>query len=118
MGLSRYLTLEDTPFEGREFSLLWLIALATYGVGDIVTTITLLYFQQRFAEANAFLRASTEQFGQLGLIFPKMATFFICIGVSLYGAQKEDSVLYYLPPIVLSVIGAFATAFNFRLFVG
>ncbi|QOS13683.1 uncharacterized protein HfgLR_22375 (plasmid) [Haloferax gibbonsii] len=114
----RYLRLKDTPFEAREFSLLWLIALATYGVGDIVTTLTILYYERRFDEANALLVASTDALGHWGLVLPKLAVFFLCLGICVYGARVGDKVLYYLPPVTLSVIGAFATAFNLRLFVG
>lgn len=54
----------------------------------------------------------------MGLVLPKLAVFLLCLGICVYGARAGDKVLYYLPPVTLAVIGAFATAFNLRLFVG
>lgn len=118
MPVTRYLSLSETPFDEREFTLLWLIALSTYGVGDIVTTVSILSFVERIEEANVLIGTATALYGQWGLIVPKLVAFFTCLGVSLYGAQAHDKFLYYLPPVALSVLGAFATAYNLRLFVG
>ncbi len=102
----------------EEFSRLWLVALATYGVGDVVTTITLLWFDGRVAEANGLLRAAVDAYGLAGLVGFKLVVFLVTIGVSLYGDRIDDSLLYYLPPAVLAVFGGFAAAFNLRLLLG
>ena len=118
MAAADVLRLEDTPFEPREFRRLWTVALATYGVGDIVTTVTLLYFTRRVSETNIVVQLVVEAYGQWGLVGLKFATFLVCIAVSVYGARTEDRLLFYLPPTALAVVGAFATAFNLRLFFG
>lgn len=88
------LTLTGTPYEIREFSRLWTLAAATYGVGDIVTTVALLHFDQTVGEANVLLRTAVEAFGNAGLVGLKLAVFLACIGVSLDAAHREDSLLY------------------------
>jgi hypothetical protein len=118
MRVSDALRLADTPFEDREFRRLWTVALATYGVGDVVTTVTLLYFTHQVEELNGVVLLVVDAYGQWGLVGLKIATFLVCIGVSVYGARTEDRLLFYLPPTVLAVVGAFATAYNLRLFVG
>lgn len=101
-----------------EFSRLWTVALATYGVGDIVTTIALLNFVERVDEANVLLQSVVTSHGQAGLVGLKFAVFLVGITTSVYGDRVDDWVIYYLPPTVLAVFGAFATAFNLRLFFG
>jgi hypothetical protein len=118
MAIADALRLDDTSFEAREFRWLWTVALATYGVGDIVTTVTLLYFSRRVDEMNAVIQLVVGAYGQWGLVGLKFATFLVCITVCVYGARTEDKLLFYLPPTALAVVGAFATAFNIRLFLG
>ncbi|MDS0292806.1 hypothetical protein [Halogeometricum luteum] len=112
------LTLEGTPFAEGEFSRLWLLAAATYGVGDVVTTIALIYFSASVDEANVLVRFAVESSGQVGLVGLKLAVLLACIGISLAAANDEDAFSYYLPPVVLSVVGAFVTAYNVRLLLG
>jgi hypothetical protein len=112
------LRLEDTPFDSREFRRLWTVALSTYGVGDIVTTITLLYFSHRVDEMNLLVQLAVGAYGRWGFVGLKLVSFLLCIAISVYGARTEDRLLFYLPPLLLAVVGAFATAFNFRLLVG
>lgn len=102
----------------REFARLWTIALATYGVGDIVTTIALMEFENRVSEMNFLLESLVGSYGQVGLIGLKLAIFGIAIGVSVYGDRVDDWLLYYFPPAVLAIVGAFAMAFNIRLLLG
>jgi hypothetical protein len=113
-----WLSLEGTPFTPEEFTRLWLVASLTYGVGDVVTTIALIRFAPAVAEGNAIVRAAFDAFGESGLVVVKLAAFFLCIGISLYSAQRGDRFGYYLPPAVLAVAGAFTTAFNLRLMLG
>lgn len=111
-------TLEETPFDPAEFSRLWLLSAATYGVGDIVTTIALVRYSETVAEANALLRAAIEAFGLSGMVGLKLAVFVVCLAVSLHGARDADSALYYGPPAMLAVVGAFTTVYNLRLLIG
>lgn len=118
MELPSLLRLSDTSFEEREFTRLWTIATATYGVGDIVTTVALLHFSSRIEEANVLLRSVVDSFGQAGLIGLKLAVFLVCITVSLDAANREDRLVYYLPPVVLTFVGTFTTVYNVRLLMG
>lgn len=112
------LSLEETPYDATEFFRLWFVATTTYGVGDIVTTIALVGFSASVSEANALLRTAIYHFGLWGLIGTKLLAFFICLTISLYGARDADAALYYGPPAMLAVAGAFTTAYNLRLLVG
>ena len=113
-----YVSLDDTPFDARTFTRLWLFALATYGVGDVVTTIALIEYSPTVSEANALIRLSIDHLGLLGLVLLKYLAFGVAIGISLLGAADADRFLYYLPPIVLSLAGAFTTIYNARLMLG
>lgn len=118
MGLRTWLSLEGTAVSEREFTRLWTIAAATYGVGDIVTTIALRQFSPTVSEANIVVRMVTELFGQSGFVGLKLGVFLACILLSVHAAKNEDRFLYYLPPVVLSAVGAFTTALNIRLMLG
>jgi hypothetical protein len=113
-----YVSLDDTPFDATTFTRLWLLALATYGVGDVVTTIALIEYSPTVSEANALIRLSIDHLGLLGLVLLKYLAFGVAIGISLLGAADADRFLYYLPPIVLSLAGAFTTIYNARLMLG
>lgn len=118
MALQFWLSLDDTSVDQTEFTHLWAVAIATYGVGDVVTTIALMRFSETVVEANAIIRAATEAFGQSGLVTLKIAVFLMCIWLSVDAANREDRVLYYLPPVTLAFVGAFTTALNIRLMIG
>lgn len=113
--------LDGTAFEGQtdEFYWLWIVATTTYGVGDVVTTVALLYFEASVGEANALVRVATETFGLWGLVGVKLAVFFLCLGLHVFAIRDtDDPVVVYAPPAVLAVVGAFTTAFNLRLLFG
>jgi hypothetical protein len=112
------LSLEETPYDPDEFVRLWLVATTTYGVGDVVTTIALVGFSASVSEANALLRAAIDAFGLWGLVGMKLLAFFVCLAISLVGARDADPALYYGPPVLLALVGAFTTAYNLRLLVG
>jgi len=116
--LPSWLRLAGTPFDEREFSRLWFVATATYGVGDVVTTIALIGFSEKVREANPLVRTAVETLGNAGLVGLKLAVFLIFIFVSVDAAQREDRIFYYLPPIVLTVMGTFTTVYNIRLLMG
>jgi hypothetical protein len=118
MELPAWTSLRNTAVDRAEFTRLWLVASATYGVGDVVTTIALLEFSTTVREANAIVRASVDLFGQPGFVALKIAVFLACIFISVNGANTEDRLLYYLPPVVLALFGAFTTSLNIRLLLG
>ncbi|MFB6207328.1 MAG: hypothetical protein ABEJ05_12475 [Haloglomus sp.] len=121
-GRERGGKLSDLPSLGRfcseEFARLWLIATATYVVGDSVTTMAIVRHSRTVTEGNAAMAAAIDAFGQAGLIGLKLAAMLFGIGVSVYAARERDRLLYYTPPVLLAVVGAFATAYNIRLLVG
>lgn len=112
------LSLDETPFEVREFTRLWFAAAATYGVGDIVTTIAILQFSVHVVEGNLLLASVVDSYGHSGLVGLKLVAFLVCIGVSLLGADDADRLLYYLPPVLLTFVGSFFTVYNTRLLLG
>ena len=120
MRISRTLqqdVIDSSSYDERAFRWLWLIPLATYGVGDIVTTITLLRFTTAVNELNGLIILVVDAFGLPGFVALKLVVFLACLGISLLGARGEDPVLYYFPPIVLSLVGTFVTVMNLQLFL-
>lgn len=109
-----WLTLAE-GYDEREFTLLWLVAAVTYGVGDIVTTVAIAWFSRTVREGNPLVAGAIEAFGQGGLIGLKLGAFLLCIAISLLAARARDDTMYYLPPAVLSVVGFVATAYNLLL---
>lgn len=114
----RWFSLSRTPFDDDEFVALWILATTAYGVGDTVTTIALIYFSPAVSEGNAVVAAAVDAFGQAGLVGLKLAAFFICLVVSVDAAHDGNSRWYYLPPVVLTLLGAFVTVYNIRLLLG
>jgi hypothetical protein len=105
-------------FSTEEFARLWLIATATYVVGDSVTTMAIIRYSRTIAEGNAAMAAAVESFGEAGLIGLKLAAMLFGLAVSIYATREHDRILYYTPPAFLAVVGAFATAYNIRLLLG
>jgi len=111
-----WLTLEGVPFEPERFTTGWVLALAAYGVGDIVTTIGLVWFSPLHVEANPVIAWAISLFGGGGFLGLKLLVFDAAIGISLWGGVlDEDRVLFYGPPLVLLVFGLFTTALNLSL---
>ncbi len=110
----RWVSLEGTHFEGDEdrFRLVWLIAVATYGVGDIVTTTAVMFFDPGIQEANPLIREAAKSLGSLGVVPLKLAVFFAFIWVSVYFARNGDEWLSYAPPAVLTLTGSLVTVHN------
>lgn len=111
-----WVTLEGVSFSPASFSWAWLFALAAYGVGDVVTTIALVWFSPFHVEANPVIAAAIGAFGGGGFLAVKLLVFYACIGVSLWaGALEDDALLFYGPPVMLGILGFLVTAFNFAL---
>jgi len=111
-----WFTFENAPFSRESFATVWLLALATYGVGDVVTTIAMVYFVPATTEANPVVRTAITTFGGGGFLALKLLVFYACIGVSLRaGLLDRDKLLFYGPPLVLAAVGAVTTAFNLAL---
>lgn len=111
--------LRSESLSGREqgFYWLWIGATSAYGVGDIVTTLTILYFDVGVRESNLLLQRAFDSFGQSGIIALKFAVFLTCLVISLYAAEQLEWQLYYAPPAILIAVGTFVTAHNLRLMI-
>lgn len=111
-----WVTFEGVSFSPETFSRTWLAALAAYGVGDVVTTIALVWFSPLHVEANPVIAAAIAAFGGGGFLALKLLSFYACIGVSVWGGVRDDDpFLFYAPPVVLVVFGLFTTAHNVSL---
>ncbi|RJX51143.1 hypothetical protein [Halonotius pteroides] len=91
---------------------LWVIAVATYGVGDSVSTIIAVYLVDGLGEGNPLVAVLLAEFGIRGLFGLKILVFLIAITINLYGRQREDWVGYYGPPAFVALLGAVLTASN------
>lgn len=121
MAISSLLDLRGTPYEDRreEFYGLWIIATATYGVGDVVTTIALVYYHPLTNEANPVLRWAMSTFGLGGLLAVKLGIFLVFIGVALaLSRQGYDPLVYSAPPAILAGLGGYLTVFNLVVMAG
>ncbi|MFB6104205.1 MAG: hypothetical protein ABEJ57_03855 [Halobacteriaceae archaeon] len=102
----------------QRFYWLWIVATLAYGVGDILTTLTILIADVGIREANLLLRHAFEHLGEWGVVALKLGVFVGALGVSVAGAELwEDPELYYTPPLVLIVIGTVVTTYNLYLLV-
>lgn len=91
---------------------LWVIAVATYGVGDSVSTIIAVYLVDGLGEGNPLVAILLAEFGIQGLFALKLLVFVVAITINLYGRQRDDWVGYYGPPAFVALLGAVLTASN------
>ena len=101
-----------------EFRLLWILAVLTYGVGDIVTTLALVTYSPTVTEAIVLVRLLLAQFCAGGLVGLKLIVFAASLTVAVYATRVGDRFLYYVPPVTLALVGAFVTVYNVRLMLG
>lgn len=115
------MALRDPLYAEREaeFYWLWIIATTTYGVGDIVTTVAFFYFHPTLTEANLLVRWAMMTFDLAGIIALKLASFVLIIAFTVVLAHLDTHpLLYYTPPAVLAVLGAYLTAWNLIYLIG
>jgi len=112
----RWLTVDRSVATEREFYALWTLATAAYGVGDIVTTIALVFYAPHVREGNPLVAFALSELGLAGLVVVKLAVFFACFAVSLYAMHAwRDRFVFALFPAVLALLGVFLTATNLAL---
>ena len=99
----------------NEFYWLWIAATATYGVGDIVSTVAFLRYVPTIDEANPVVALALDSFGLSGLVLLKIAVYLVMLWISVSGASDDDALLYYFPPVLLTLVGTYLTASNIRL---
>ncbi|MFB6070528.1 MAG: hypothetical protein ABEJ76_05835 [Halanaeroarchaeum sp.] len=115
-GANAWLSLEGVNTHPDEFYRLWFLATVTYGVGDTVTTVALVYYAPRIAEGNPLVAAAMGGLGLGGLIAVKWLAFAACIGISLLAiVEWDERQLYLLPPLTLTVVGVLVTGSNLWL---
>ncbi|MEE6211155.1 hypothetical protein U3A55_13475 [Salarchaeum sp. III] len=112
----RWLTVDGDVGSEQEFYWLWILATTGYGVGDIVTTVALVFYAPAVREGNPLVAFALERLGLLGLVSVKLAAFVLCLGVSVYAMHAwKDRFVYLTPPVALTVVGLFLTALNLSL---
>jgi hypothetical protein len=98
-----------------ELYVLWGAAAVFYGGGDVLTTIVLVYAIPGLGEANPFVHWGLATFGVPGLVVMKMTVFAMGIYLSWIGLTHRDRLMYYAPPIGMTLFGLGATVINLRL---
>jgi len=108
---------DDTPTTRsvpQQFGLwvLWAIAVATYGIGDSLSTIIAVYFVDGLGEGNPLVAVLLAEFGIRGLFGLKILVFLIAVGINLQSRNRGDWLGYYGPPGFVALLGAVLTASN------
>lgn len=113
------LGVDDAVGGENEFYWLWIAATTAYGVGDIVTTIALVFYAPHVQEGNPLVAAAVGSFGVAGLVALKLAVFVGCLALSVYAMHAwADRVLYAFPPVLLTALGTALTLLNVGLLLG
>lgn len=98
-----------------EFVTAWLIALATYGVGDGATTLAVVASPHLF-EANPVLAGVIAHGGGAGLLAVKAVSIGGCLALSLYfGLRDGDPIISYGVPALLAAVGVTTSLSNLAL---
>jgi hypothetical protein len=93
----------------------WAVAAATYGVGDVVTTLAIVQFVPGLVEANPLVSAAMDAYGTPGLVAVKLGVFLAAIAISVDGVRADDRFTCHAPPAALAVVGVGTTAYNLLL---
>jgi len=56
--------------------------------------------------------AALDAFGLAGLVGLKIAVYLVMLWISVHGAREGDGLLYYFPPVLLTLVGLFLTTSN------
>ena len=102
----------------REFYGLWFLAAATYGFGDIVSTLLAVVTGPGIVESNPIVAGVLANFGIPGFLAVKFAILAALLWISVDGARSEDRFSYYWPPVVAAVLGGALTGWNLWLLYG
>ncbi|MFB6271063.1 MAG: hypothetical protein ABEH83_14050 [Halobacterium sp.] len=109
----------DGVTDENEFYWLWIAATTAYGVGDVVTTVALVFYAPHVQEGNPLVAAAVDSLGLAGLVALKLAVFLGCLALSVYAMHAwRDRTLYAFPPLLLAALGTLLTAVNVRLLLG
>ena len=94
---------------------IWALALATYGVGDGLTTAMIVWGAPLYREANPVVNAAIGAFGGGGLVGIKLLAIAVCVAISVSGHRNGDPFTWYLPPVALALAGTVTTLVNLSL---
>jgi hypothetical protein len=108
--------MEPRP-DAAELTALWTLPTVTYGVGDLLTTMSLSAVAS-VREANPAVVAAFDLAGTPGFVALKLAVLFAGLALALRAGRVDDRLGYYGTPALLAVVGAFLTAYNLRLLIG
>jgi hypothetical protein len=93
----------------------WTLAVVTYGVGDGLTTAAVVWSTPLLREANPIVNAAIDAFGASGLVGLKILALGTAFGFSVWGSTDDDQFMFYLPPVVLALVGTATTLANLSL---
>lgn len=96
----------------RRFYALWVVALFTYGVADMWTTLAIVD-APGMVEANPVVRATIADFGGAGLAALKL--FVLLVGIVYSARTARAGGPWYLPPALLAVVGVAVVVNNVGL---
>lgn len=103
---------------GITFYTLWAFAIATYGVGDFVSTLVALVFVPGLFEGNPIVLAVLQRYGIAGFVGIKVVVFAGALWMGIRGAHEGDWFEYYAPPVVIGIVGTALTVWNTLLITG
>lgn len=101
----------------REFYLLWFVAALAYGLGDTLTTGTVLVVPT-ISESNPLVGLVLHQFGLVGFVAVKLVVFAVLLPISVKGAIDDDGLSYYGPPLLAILLGTVLTLWNLVTILG
>ena len=97
---------------------LWFLAAATYGFGDIVSTLLAVVTSPGIVESNPIVAGVLANYGIPGFLVVKFAILLVLVWISVGGARDGDRFTYYWPPIVATLLGTGLTGWNLWLLYG
>lgn len=97
---------------------LWFLAAATYGFGDIVSTLLAVVTAPGIVESNPIVAGVLANYGIPGFLAVKLAILVVLVWISIGGARDDDRFTYYWPPVVATVLGTGLTGWNLWLLYG
>ena len=101
-----------------QFYALWLGAVLTYGVGDVVSTLYATTAVPGLIEGNPVVGTLLSSAGLPGFLLLKLIVLLVLISVSVQGARRREPFSYYWPPVVATGVGLLLTGWNVRLIAG
>lgn len=97
---------------------LWFLAAATYGFGDIVSTLLAVVTAPGIVESNPVVATVLANYGIPGFLAVKFGILVVLVWISVGGARDDDRFTYYWPPVVATMLGTGLTGWNLWLLYG